>query len=190
MNAVAGRMIYQAQSGLAAYDQALFFGAPPHHGPAKKSDFGYAALYQPRLREVPEVCVAGGSEFVLLMTMSSHHKMETWMDGRYQPIEFRRGDLVAIPPGMETRWCASSGQASAMHLHVSSARLNDAVSDEGCGKFGLVPGLAFRDVHLQRLMQKAARIDESDPLMPLKIASIGAAALLRLLTTPNITRTL
>jgi hypothetical protein len=151
-----------------------------------RSDFGYAAMFQARLRRVPEVEANGVGDLVLFMVTSARHEMEVWMDGRHRGrIAFRRGDLVALPPGMSSRWCAAAGQASVIHLHVSADRLAQTLADEpSLTTLGLTPGLAFRDPVLQRLLMAAARLDDADPLSPLQVAAIGATALLRVLRQP------
>lgn len=181
-----GRTVYHARSGLASFDSACFYGAPPVHGPPKRSDFGYAAMFQARLRATPEAEARGTDDLVLLMVTSAHHEMEVWLDGQFRgKVPFRRGDLVAIPPGMDSRWCAPDGQASALHLHISGQRLAQTlVEEKGCTRLNLVPGLAFRDPALQRLMQAAARLDDADPLVKLQVAAIGAQAMLRVLRVP------
>lgn len=177
---------FRARSGLAAYDAAIFHGAPPVHGPVMRSDFGYGAMFQARLRRVPEVVAEGSGDLVLFMVTSARHEMEVWMDGRRRGrVGFRRGDLVVVPPGMASRWCAQDGQASVVHLHVTAERLAQTLADEpGCTALNLVPGLAFRDPVLQRLMMAAARLDDADALSSLQVAAIGASALLQVLRHP------
>lgn len=178
--------VFHARSGLKAYDAAIFHGAPPVHGPVMRSDFGYGAMFQARMRRVPEVEAEGTGDLVLFMITSAHHEMDVWMDGRHRGrVGFRRGDLVVVPPGMTSRWCARDGQASVVHLHVTAERLAQTLADEpGCSSLNLVPGLAFRDPMLQRLMMAAARLDDGDALSRLQVAAIGATALLQLLRNP------
>lgn len=177
---------FRARSGLAAHDLATFHGAPPVHGPPMRSDFGYAAMFQARLRRVPEVEVAGSGDLVLFMVVTARHAMDVWMDGRHRGrTAFRCGDLVAVPPGMSGRWCARDGQAGAIHLHVSAGRLAPTLAEEPrLTALPLAPGLAFRDAVLARLLAKAARLDDADPLARLQVAALGALALLRVLRHP------
>ncbi|MCY1707265.1 hypothetical protein [Pannonibacter sp. SL95] len=179
-------LVFHAKSGLAAYDAAAFYGAPPVHGPAIRSELGFGAMFQARMRRVPEVEANSGGDLVLLMVSSAQHEIEVWMDGRHRGcVGFRRGDLVLVPPGMASRWCAKDGQASVVHLHVTAERLAQTLADEpSCTALNLVPGLAFRDPVLQRLMTAAARLDETDALSSLQVAAIGASALLQVLRHP------
>lgn len=185
-SACAVQSVFHAQSGLDAYDAATFYGAPPLHGPVMRSDFGYAAMVQPRLRRISEVAAEGSRDLVLLMVTSTCYDQEVWMDGRHSGrIRFRRGDLVVVPPGMASRWCGNEGQAGAIHLHVSAARLTQTLAEEPrCSALNLAPGLAFRDPTLQRILLQAARLDDLDPLSRVRVAALGALALLRVLRHP------
>lgn len=183
-------VVFHAHSGLAAYDRARFHGGPPIHGAPIQSRLGYSAMFQDRQRRVTEVVADGSNSLILFMIISREHAMDVWMDGRHQGcVRFHRGDLIVVPPGMSSRWCAREGQASVMHLHISGERLAETLADEPeRAALDIAPRLAFRDPALEQILTKITRLDEADPLSHLQVAALGASALLRVLRHPPMHR--